>query len=95
MVSFHSLEDRVVKRFLQARAGQGGGGSRHAPVQVAEAPRFTLTPKKAIGPDAAELAENPRARSALLRVATRTEAPAGPAPRAALGLPGIMSERKK
>jgi 16S rRNA (cytosine1402-N4)-methyltransferase len=89
VVSFHSLEDRVVKRYMQARAGMGGTGSRHAPETIAETPRFKLTPKKAIGPDAAELADNPRARSALLRVATRTDAPAGKAPRDKLGLPKI------
>ena len=87
VVSFHSLEDRVVKRFMQARASAGGGGSRHAPERAAQTPRFTLTPKRAIEPDARELAENPRARSARLRVATRTEAPAGPVERDRLGLP--------
>lgn len=87
VVSFHSLEDRIVKRFLQARSGQGGGGSRHAPARAAEVPRFTLLARRAIGPDAQELAENPRARSAKLRLALRTDAPAGPVARAALGLP--------
>ncbi len=88
VVSFHSMEDRVVKRFLQARSGGGGGGSRYAPEQAATAPAFTLV-GKATGPDAAELAQNPRARSARLRVAMRTEAPAGRAERSALGLPEI------
>ncbi|GGD42724.1 ribosomal RNA small subunit methyltransferase H [Sinisalibacter lacisalsi] len=87
VVTFHSLEDRVVKRYLQLAASSGGGGSRHAPALEAEVPRFTLTPKKAIGPDAAELDENPRARSARLRVATRTEAPFAPVDRMKLGLP--------
>lgn len=87
VVSFHSLEDRIVKRFLQARAGQGGGGSRHAPARAAETPRFTLLERRAIGPDAQELAENPRSRSAKLRLALRTAAPAGPVERGALGLP--------
>ena len=87
VVSFHSLEDRVVKRFMQARAGGMGGGSRHAPEVVRAPARFEIRPKKAIAPDAAELAANPRARSARLRVARRTAAPAGPVERAGLGLP--------
>ncbi len=91
VVTFHSLEDRVVKRFLQARSGTGGGGSRHAPETAGEAPRFRLAAKKARGPDAAELAANPRARSARLRVAVRTEAPAGPVERARLGLPAQVA----
>ncbi|HHL22326.1 MAG TPA: 16S rRNA (cytosine(1402)-N(4))-methyltransferase RsmH [Aliiroseovarius sp.] len=89
VVTFHSLEDRVVKRFLAARAGRAGGTSRYAPAARPEPARFTLTPRRAIAPDADELARNPRARSARLRVATRTDAPAGPAPRAALGLPDL------
>lgn len=89
VVTFHSLEDRVVKRFLQARASAGGGGSRYAPEVAEETPRFMLTPKKAIGPDDQELAENPRARSSRLRVATRTDAPAGVPDRVKLGLPKL------
>ncbi len=87
VVSFHSLEDRIVKRFLQARASSGGGGSRYAPERAAETPGFRLA-GKAIGPDAEELAANPRARSARLRLARRTEAPARPVERAVIGLPG-------
>lgn len=87
VVTFHSIEDRMVKRFLHARAGAMGGGSRHAPAPVQPDPQFTLKSRKAIGPDAAELAENPRARSAKLRVALRTAAPAGPVDRAVLGMP--------
>ena len=89
VVTFHSMEDRVVKRFLQARSSVGGGGSRYAPQGQDEVPAFRLTPKKAIGPDADELAENPRARSSRLRVATRTEAPAEATDRKKLGLPGL------
>lgn len=87
VVTFHSLEDRVVKRYLQLAASTGGGGSRYAPERAAETPRFTLTPKKAIAADPDELAQNPRARSARLRVATRTAAPAEALERARLGLP--------
>jgi 16S rRNA (cytosine1402-N4)-methyltransferase len=88
VVTFHSLEDRVVKRFLQSRSGSAGGASRHAPETVAEVPRFRLA-GRAIAPDAAEVAANPRARSARLRIARRTDAPPGPVDRATLGLPEI------
>lgn len=91
VVTFHSLEDRVVKRFLAERASEGGGGSRHAPAAALRDPGFLLTPKKAIAPDEDEIAVNPRARSSRLRVATRTEAPAAPVDRARLGLP-LMPE---
>lgn len=87
VVTFHSLEDRVVKRFLAERSSTGGGGSRHAPEARQQRPGFDLTHKKAIGPDDLELSQNPRARSARLRVATRTDAPAVPVDRARLGLP--------
>lgn len=89
VVSFHSLEDRVVKRFMQARANAAGGGSRHAPVAQLDPPAFTLPFRRAIGADAEELAANPRARSAFLRVALRTDAPAGRADPARLGLPRL------
>ena len=93
VVTFHSLEDRVVKRYLQIAAGQDGQSNRYAPEAASEAPRFELLTKKAIGPDASELAENPRARSAKLRVARRTDA----APRAIdasrLSLPELPKTR--
>ena len=89
VVSFHSLEDRVVKRFLAQRAGQGGGGNRFAPEAPQVQARFELIGKKGIAADDAELAANPRARSARLRLARRTDAPAGPADRTTLGLPRI------
>ncbi|WP_298492111.1 16S rRNA (cytosine(1402)-N(4))-methyltransferase RsmH [uncultured Maritimibacter sp.] len=87
VVTFHSLEDRVVKRYLQLAASEGGGGNRYAPELDIQTPRFVLTPRRAIGPDEDELARNPRARSARLRVATRTEAPAEAIDRSQLGLP--------
>ncbi|MFD1882325.1 16S rRNA (cytosine(1402)-N(4))-methyltransferase RsmH [Paracoccus pacificus] len=87
VVSFHSLEDRIVKRFMQARSGTTGGGSRYAPAIKRDAPAFTLPFRRAIGADPAELETNPRARSALLRVAIRTDAPAGVADPNSLGLP--------
>ncbi|MFC7703278.1 16S rRNA (cytosine(1402)-N(4))-methyltransferase RsmH [Plastorhodobacter daqingensis] len=91
VVTFHSLEDRIVKRFLQQRSGQGGNANRYAPEQAADAPRFRLLTRRAVGPDDEELAENPRARSALLRVGERTTAPAGRADRRALGLPRLVT----
>lgn len=93
VVSFHSLEDRIVKRFMQARANAAGGASRHAPEVVLGAAAFTLPFRRAIGPDDAELAANPRARSAYLRVALRTDAPAGRADPGALGLPQLPEAR--
>jgi len=87
VVSFHSLESRIVKRFFQLRCSKGGGGSRHAPARALEIPAFAKA-SRAISPDADELAQNPRARSATLRVAERTDAPAAPVDRAAVGLPG-------
>lgn len=87
VVTFHSLEDRIVKRFLQLRSGGAPRASRHVPEVEAEAPRFTLVTRKAVPPAWAEIAANPRARSAKLRVARRLEAPAGPADAAALGVP--------
>jgi 16S rRNA (cytosine1402-N4)-methyltransferase len=76
VVSFHSLEDRLVKTFMTERSGGGGGGSRHAPERVSlHAPSFRLPHKKAVAPSEKELLANPRARSARLRVAVRTDAP--------------------
>jgi 16S rRNA (cytosine1402-N4)-methyltransferase len=79
VVSFHSLEDRVVKAFLRERSGRAPGESRHVP-RTAEtrAPSFRLITSKPILPDAGECARNPRARSAKLRLAERTAAPAWP-----------------
>jgi 16S rRNA (cytosine1402-N4)-methyltransferase len=75
VVSFHSLEDRAVKRFLTARGGAAPGGSRHLPEAHPRAPSFER-PAKAVRPSDAEIARNPRARSATLRAATRTAAQA-------------------
>jgi 16S rRNA (cytosine1402-N4)-methyltransferase len=77
VVTCHSLEDRIVKAFLTERSGNAPGGSRHAPVAVeTRKPSFTLAFKGAREAGEAELAANPRARSARLRAAVRTEAPA-------------------
>lgn len=92
VVSFHSLEDRIVKRFMQARSNSAGGGSRHAPVQGTTPPAFTLPFRRAIGPDPEEEAANPRARSALLRVAIRTDVPAGTVDAEALAMPRLSAK---
>lgn len=89
VVTFHSLEDRVVKRFFQMRSGAEGQGSRHAPMRQTLAPAFTMLTRRAIGPDETELSENSRARSAKLRVGRRTDAPAGRAPADSLALPRL------
>lgn len=76
VVSFHSAEDRRVKRFLRDRSGGAPSGSRHLPGAVAtRAPSFAR-PARAVRPSAAEIGANPRARSATLRAAVRTAAPA-------------------
>jgi 16S rRNA (cytosine1402-N4)-methyltransferase len=75
VVTFHSLEDRVVKRFLRERSGAVPAGSRHLPVQAKDgpAPSFEAVAKP-VRAGEAELRSNPRARSATLRVARRTSA---------------------
>lgn len=77
VVTFHSLEDRIVKAFMTERTGNAPGGSRHAPVAVeTRKPSFDLMFKGAREAGEAELAANPRARSAKLRAGIRTSAPA-------------------
>jgi 16S rRNA (cytosine1402-N4)-methyltransferase len=79
VVSFHSLEDRRVKQFLQRRSEGAPRSSRHAPAPLAAAaPSFRLLGRRAVGPDAAEIARNPRARAARLRAAERTGSPPWP-----------------
>ncbi len=79
VVSFHSLEDRIVKQFFRSRSGGEGAGSRHMPEAAARgpAPTFDQVAKPRRASDA-EVARNPRARSATLRSAVRTAAPAWP-----------------
>ncbi|UUP16147.1 16S rRNA (cytosine(1402)-N(4))-methyltransferase RsmH [Nitratireductor thuwali] len=77
VVTFHSLEDRIVKRFLAARSG-AATGSRHLPEVAGPAARFGK-PAKPVSAGEAEIAGNPRARSATLRSAVRLDAPAGEA----------------
>ena len=81
VVTFHSLEDRIVKRFLKDRSGATPGGSRHLPeLKRGPAPSFGQVAKP-VSPSEAELQRNPRARSARLRTAVRTDAPAWDQPR--------------
>jgi 16S rRNA (cytosine1402-N4)-methyltransferase len=77
VVSFHSLEDRIVKSFFAQRA-KAGGGSRHLPEVAQAAPSFVILTKRPVTPDDDEISANPRARSAKLRAAERTNAPAQP-----------------
>jgi 16S rRNA (cytosine1402-N4)-methyltransferase len=83
VVAFHSLEDRLVKTFLAQRSGRGGV-SRHRPEELRPAPTFRVLTGRPLTPEPGEIAQNPRARSAKLRAAERTEAQpdqaAAPAP---------------
>lgn len=82
VVTFHSLEDRLVKRFLKSRSGASPSGSRHLPEASKTGPKPTFAKVgKPVRASAAELARNPRARSATLRVAHRTDAAPWPTQR--------------
>lgn len=93
VVTFHSLEDRIVKRFFQIASGAEANANRYAPARADQVARFEMITKKAVGPDEAELAANPRARSAKLRVARRTAVPAARIAPAALGLPEFQPKK--
>jgi len=92
VVSFHSVEDRMVKRFFQSRAGTTGNANRYAPEIEQTPPAFTLKSRKALSADEDELARNPRSRSALLRVGFRTDAPAAPIDTRAIALPVLRTK---
>ncbi len=81
VVTFHSLEDRIVKQFLQKRSGAAPKGSRYLPDQSAQfdRPSFQIVNRRSLTSSKGELEVNPRARSARLRAAVRTSAPAWPA----------------
>lgn len=83
----------MVKRFLQARSGMNAKANRYAPEAAEKVAQFSQTSRKAIGPDDQELAENPRSRSAKLRVAVRTDAPAGETDKRAIGMPMLKGKR--
>jgi 16S rRNA (cytosine1402-N4)-methyltransferase len=84
VVTFHSLEDRIAKSFLVARSRRSGP-SRHRPEVEQAAAMFRVLTKRPIVPDEAEVVANPRARSAKLRAAERTDAPIDP-----LASPGLL-----
>lgn len=88
VVAFHSLEDRIVKRFLQERS-QIARGSRHAPLAESAPPTFELIARHAIDPGEVEIAANPRARSARLRAAIRNAHPARAIDFHAIGVPQL------
>jgi len=92
VVTFHSVEDRMVKRFMQLRSGGGGNANRFAPATEDVTPAFRIPRKKGIEADAAELSANPRSRSARLRVAVRTDAPAGTLEPGDLSMPILEGE---
>jgi 16S rRNA (cytosine1402-N4)-methyltransferase len=95
VVSFHSLEDRIVKSFLADRS-QSRGGSRHVPEVKHPPATFRTLTKRPVAADDDEIARNPRARSAKLRAAERAEAPAraGVAPDLLPHLPSLADALK-
>ncbi|MBV8653312.1 MAG: 16S rRNA (cytosine(1402)-N(4))-methyltransferase RsmH [Alphaproteobacteria bacterium] len=91
VVAFHSLEDRQVKEFLRERSSAAPRGSRHLPMGPrGPAPSFNLLTRKPIRPSESEIARNPRARSARLRTAERTDAAPWPA-----SIPSARSEHRR
>lgn len=92
VVTFHSLEDRIVKQFLADRSGRGQALSRHLPGEAAlPDPTFTLLNRKPVEPGREEVARNARARSAKLRAAVRLAAPARAVPQTIAGLAMLPS----
>jgi 16S rRNA (cytosine1402-N4)-methyltransferase len=89
VVAFHSLEDRIVKRFLADRSSILAGGSRHAPERAVAPPTFELLTRAALVPSAGEVARNPRARSAKVRAARRTAAAPRLLDAGAIGVPAL------
>lgn len=92
VVTFHSLEDRIVKRFIVDRSAKAAG-SRHLPETAIRAPTFTSA-GKAVSPSEREIEANPRARSAKLRVAVRTDAPPRAEDLSIFGLPRLPEASK-
>jgi 16S rRNA (cytosine1402-N4)-methyltransferase len=95
VVTFHSLEDRIVKRFFQLASGQDANANRYAPAKADTAARFDLVTRRAVAPDEVEVARNPRARSAKLRVGRRTANPPTSLTAAELGLPEIQKKGRR
>lgn len=94
VVTFHSLEDRIVKRFFADRTG-GTGGSRHLPQQADRPSAFTQDKRGALQARDEECVSNPRARSAKLRSGTRTDSPALKADMGLFGLPDLSLRQVK
>lgn len=92
VVTFHSIEDRMVKRFFAQRSGGADTVSRHAPLTDSPDPAFDLVSRKAIVADADEIAANLRARSAKLRLARRTQAPAADVAPQLIAMPTVKGE---
>jgi 16S rRNA (cytosine1402-N4)-methyltransferase len=95
VVTFHSLEDRIVKRFFQLASGHEANANRYAPARETTTARFEMITRRAVGPDEGELAANPRARSAKLRVGRRTAAAPQPIAPEALGVPQFRKKGRR
>jgi 16S rRNA (cytosine1402-N4)-methyltransferase len=93
VVTFHSVEDRMVKRFFQLHGDRKTHVNRYGDQSLEATEPFEVLTRKAIGPDDRELAENPRARSAKLRVGRRTEVPARAIAAAELSMPEMTRKR--
>jgi 16S rRNA (cytosine1402-N4)-methyltransferase len=92
VVTFHSVEDRMVKRFFQARSGTQAG-SRYAPLVEDVPAQFSMHSRKALKASPEEVEANPRSRSAKLRIGRRTDAPAMPVDAKSLGAPQLPYRR--
>ena len=88
VVTFHSLEDRIVKKFFAARSGKASG-SRHLPAAMAAPAHFDMLTRQVVTAGEDEAEANPRARSAKLRAAVRTATPAGKADHSIFDLPAL------
>jgi 16S rRNA (cytosine1402-N4)-methyltransferase len=95
VVTFHSLEDRIVKRFFQLASGHDPNANRYAPAKADTVARFEMVTRKAVAPDEAEVARNARARSAKLRIGRRTTTAPKTLSAADLGLPEIQKKGRR
>ncbi len=95
VVTFHSLEDRIVKQFFLERSGRTPAASRHAPATIAPVATFTPVMRGPVAPSEAEMRANPRARSAKLRAAERTSMPARPPEPELLALAGLPAPQPR
>lgn len=93
VVTFHSVEDRMVKRFFQLHGDRKTHVNRYGDQTVTETDPFVVLTRKAIGPDKEELAANPRSRSAKLRVGRRTHVPASDVQASDLSMPQMKGKR--